>query len=126
MTGTQDTEHRAIEELAVVGNVEFVRVLIAIAYSHKLGITLHSKRDIAYSIGYSTTLAIDSDDAQMLQVLSIGLPEVIVGHNLERLGLACSFDAMTGYHLSIGASYGLQATLMIDDLLPTDLVAVLG
>ena len=86
--GTENNQCRTVPEVTVVGDVELVRIMVAIADGHNPGIALDGEVELILRHRYATALAVDSLDANVHQVGAISLPVVVLRGGDKAHGLA--------------------------------------
>lgn len=125
-SGTEDNQRRAVVETAVVRDVEFVGVVVTTADSCDTGIALDGKLQFILRHRHPTALAVDGLDAEVHQVGAVSSPCGVLRGDSQAHSLPCGLDPVAGDWLSSSIGNRFEMTVGIGDVIPADLIALLG
>ena len=125
-SGTEDNQRRAVVETTVVGDVELVGIVVSTADGYYTGIALDSEMELVLRHRYTTPFAVDSFDAEMHKVSTVGYPCGVLWGYPQSHGLACGLDPMASHWFPVGIGHSLKIAVSIRNVVPTDQVALLG
>lgn len=110
----------------MVANGQFVGGDVSIRDTYDAGITFDGESDLALAGLYASPFLVNSDDADMLEVDAVGFPPIIVSLSSQALRFTCGLYLMTRHDFSAIIGEGFQSARLVDDAVPTYLVALLG
>ena len=110
----------------MVGDVELVRIMVAIADGHNPGIALDGEVEFILRHRYATTLTVDSLNANVHQVAAISLPAVVLRGGDKAHGLARCFCFVSCHDTMLNVGDCLEGSVGIGDVIPADLIAQFG
>ena len=116
----------AVVEPTMILHVEFFAVDVTVGDRHDAGIALHTEVELVLCHRYAAPFAVNCLDADVHQVGTVGFPSVVLGSGAEFHGLASSLYLVMGHFLAAVIGDGFEFAILIGDVVPADLVALLG